>query len=146
MLAYRKNDFDALARSEAVSRWAKDKLVEESSGKSLSEKFPSPFYTPNEFIRIGLFIFATIGAMAAAGLFFLMTGSASSETGVGAYLIVFGAGMAFLLEMLVRKEKPFYRAGAEEALLYGALICLVSGILVLIKYHHEPGFALASLL
>lgn len=146
MLAYRKSDFDALARSEAAARWAKDPSLDEAAAKALAGRFPSPFYTPNEFIRIGLFIFGSICAMAALGLFYLMTGIRGTSNDIGILLVVFGAGMMLLLETLLRRDKPFFRAGLEEAILYGALLSLISGFLVLIRFKSDPNLALALFL
>jgi len=64
----------------------------------------------------------------------------------GSILVVFGAGMLLLLEVLLRRDRPFFRAGLEEAVLYGALLSLLSGFLVLIGFKSDPNLALALFL
>ncbi|MDB5105005.1 MAG: hypothetical protein JWP91_2694 [Fibrobacteres bacterium] len=119
MLAYRKIDFDALA---AGAR---------------------PFYTPNVFIRIGLFIFGYICALAVAGLIFLVMDSWHSQKGSGAILMVYGAGLFAAVEGLIRRRKPFFRAGLEEVLLYGGLSAILSGLFQWVHLRHGIHYPMA---
>jgi len=132
MLAYRRAVWDALARHREIHRWADEGFIDAPSAEALLARFPQPFYTPNVFIRIGLFAFGLLCASAALGLFFLSMGMpSSSETGIGVMLIVFGIACVLLNEMLTRRTKPFFRAGLEEAACYSGMAGLVSGFLFL---------------
>ncbi|MEO7423564.1 MAG: hypothetical protein ABI036_00150, partial [Fibrobacteria bacterium] len=143
MLAYRKSDLDALAAITAIRTWADDGVLDAATAESLNLSFPPPFYSPNVFIRIGLFIFGAICALAALGLLFLMTNGWNSGNGFGTTLMVFGAGLAAGPEMLARRRKPFFRAGLEEAFTYGALISLLCGFWILIGFHGDLHYPLA---
>lgn len=143
MLAYRKSDLDALAAAAAIRAWAADGVLDAATAESLKQAFPPPFYSPNVFIRIGLFIFGAICALAALGLLFLMTEGWNSADGSGATLMVFGAGLIAGLEILIRRKRPFFRAGLEEAFTYGALISMLCGLCILIGFHGDLHFPLA---
>ncbi len=132
MLAYKRPEWDALARHREIGRWAGEGLIDAPSAETLLSRFPQPFYTPNVFIRIGLFAFGVICAGAVLGLFFLGLGLSSfPETGIGIALIAYGIACLLTAEMLMRMAKPFFRAGLEEAAAYSGLACLVSGFLLL---------------
>jgi hypothetical protein len=132
MLAYRQSDWDVLARHREIERWSDEGFIDTPAAEALLTRFPQPFYTPNVFIRIGLFAFGLICASAALGLFFLSTGMSSlEETGIGTILIIYGAGCLVITEVLARRSKPFFRAGLEEASCYSGMACLVSGFLFL---------------
>jgi hypothetical protein len=115
MLAYRKSDFNLE---------------------------PRPFYTPNIFIRLGLYIFGNICILAALGLLFLMTGLNFKGSGPGYILIVFSLALIFPLEALMRRPKPFFQAGLEEALLYASLGTLYAGVVLLLNQKGPPSLFL----
>ncbi len=110
MLAYHKTDFDQFLLS-------RDQGFDQAS----------PFYSPNFFARIGLFLFGNLGGWSVFGLFSLVFMSGGRH-GLGFLLTLFALGLVFLLEAMLRREKPFFRAGLEEAALYGALGCLISAL------------------
>jgi hypothetical protein len=143
MLAYRKSDLDALAAGDAIRAWAADGVLDAATSENLIAAFPSPFYSPNVFIRIGLFLFGAICALAALGLLFLMTNGWNSSKGSGWTLMVFGAVLTAGLELLVHKTKPFFRAGLEEAATYGALLSLLCGLCILIGFRGSLHYPLA---
>ena len=142
MPAYRKSDFDTLAARNALDEWARDGVVDEAAAAALRAKFPEPFYSPNLFIRIGLFIFGCVSAMAALGLIILMTHGGISQSD-GSILVVFSLGLGGGLELLIRKEKPYFRAGLEEAFLYCALAFFISGVLIAFAYRGDFQWPLA---
>lgn len=111
MLAYRKTDFDLFLQSHAPGT-----------------NSASPFYSPNFFARMGLFLFGNLGASSAFGLFALIFLS-SGDRNLGFLLIFSGVALGFSLEAMLRRHRPFFRAGLEEAALYGALGCLVAGLI-----------------
>ena len=145
MLAYRRSDFEALARSLEVRRWADGGFVDGPAGELLARKFPSPFYSPNPFIRIGLFLFGYICGGAALGLLFLMSGMGGSSGSIGTLLFIYAAGALGLQEIWARKPKPFFRAGVEEAMTYSGLAAAIAAVLILSRFHGDvhAGLALA---
>ncbi len=150
MLAYRKSDFDALALRAALDEWSREGLIDAhhsaSIAASLAEKSPLPFYMPNLFIRIGLFIFGAICAFSVLGLAFLMLEGAHSDREDGFLLLLFCAGLIAVVELLIRREKPFFRAGLEEAFLYGALGCLLPGMLMAFEISGQFHYPMAMVM
>jgi hypothetical protein len=144
MLANRRADFEAAARRREVDRWASESIVDPAAAAALRGAFPYPFYSPNVFIRIGLFAFGNICASSGLGLLMLMSAAGGGGTGMGMLAIVYGMGCLACAEVLARRSpKPFFRAGLEEAALYSGLGCLIGGVLMASGYHREPDAALA---
>lgn len=138
MLAYSRADWEALARHREIGRWADEGLIEGPAAEALLARFPEPFYSPNAFFRIGLFVFGLICASAGMGLFFLAAGTSSlNETAVGILLFIYGSGCLLIAELLMRRAKPFFRAGLEEAACYSGVGCWVSGFLFLTLTHYH---------
>jgi uncharacterized membrane protein YgcG len=132
MLAYRRADWEALARNREIGRWSDEGYLEASVAEALLARFPYPCYSPNAFFRVGLFAFGLICASAGLGLFFLGIGTSSpDETGVGTLLLIYGSAGVAITEMLIRRSNPFFRAGLEEAACYAGIGCLVGGFLFL---------------
>jgi hypothetical protein len=139
MLAYKREDFAAAARRRAVSRWADEGLVDASEAEALLTRFPQPFYSPNTFIRIGLFVFGLVCASAGLGLFLLAFGAHGEQAGFGMMLALYGAGSLAVQETLARRRpKPYFRAGLEEAAAYFGLACLIAGIFLVLRIDYNP--------
>jgi hypothetical protein len=128
MLAHQTEHLDNASIQHRAEKWAKNKLISEQTFEEIKLKYPDPLYTPNLFIRIGLFIFTSISLSAANSFFFLVTAGFehSSEVGIGIRLIVLGIFSLILLEGLIRDRK-IHRSGIDDALLYAAVGCFVSG-------------------
>lgn len=144
MLAYNRSDFEARARRAAVDGWEDEGLIDGKAAAALKKEFPDPFYGPNPFIRIGLFVFGLICASAAQGLFFLLFRPGGSESSFATLLLFSGTAALAIQETLARRPKPFFRAGLEEAMAYLGTGCILAGILILIDFDHgkEAGIAL----
>ncbi|MBW8887271.1 MAG: hypothetical protein JF616_05865 [Fibrobacteres bacterium] len=137
MLAYKRKDWDLLARRREISRWAAEGYIETPAAETLLADFPQPFYSPNPFFRIGLFFFGVICVSAALGLFFLFSGEiADGDTGMGTLFLVSGIACLLTTEMLMRQAKPFFRAGVEEAACYTGMACVICAFLTFAGYRH----------
>ncbi len=149
ILAYKKNHLEALALRESLSDWVSAGVIDKESAVTMVAKYPCPFYSPNFFIRIGLFIFGYVCVSAVFGIFFLVTniGSSNSKNPFLASLMVFGFGAILVLEQLIRREKPFFGAGLEEAVLYSAVGSILSGVALWMEFsdgHHFQFSLLAA--
>ncbi len=134
MLAYNKDDLTALIVRENTNDWQEQGWGDAQLHQSIHEKFPLKFYSPNLFVRIGLFIFGNICISSAISFFFLLSsiGSHSSEISIFIRLSICSVILFFVLEKLLRGNKPYYCAGLEEALLYSALGCFFFGMITLV--------------
>ncbi len=137
MLAYKTEDLDNAAILQHAKKWFKHKLLSEQSFEAIKLKHPDLLYSPNFFIRIGLFIFTVISLLAANSFLLLITGGfdSSSEYAYAIRLIFHGAVMMVALETLI-KNKKLYRCGIDDALLYSGICCIISGVCLLF-YNYE---------
>ncbi len=140
MLAYKTELLDHTEILLHAKKWHKNKRISDLSYDAIKNKYTKHLYTPNFFIRIGLFIFTVISASAASGLLMLFTGMFDSgATGIGIRFILNGMLGLFILEMLI-KEKKLYKSGIDDALLYMGLGALIGGICILFdQYHPDYG-------
>jgi hypothetical protein len=92
----------------------------------IKNKYPVLFYSPNLFIRIGLFILTVVILFFSIGLIALLFAS-SFDKAVGVLAIFFGMLAYGLLEYMVR-VKSHFRSGVEEALLWISAGAIFGGI------------------
>jgi len=126
MIAYNKIWLDNLAARDAI----KDAFYIDAISAAEKEKaeaiFPVGFYSPNIFIRIGLFILTLVIACFSLGLFSLIFLD-SIERSMGGLTIFFGLLSYAVLEFFIH-TKHHYRSGVDDALLWITGICIVAGI------------------
>ncbi|HEX8329923.1 MAG TPA: hypothetical protein VF629_20470 [Hymenobacter sp.] len=107
--------FNAAVRNRAA-RWQRQQLVSADQLTAIEAAYPLEYYRPAWPLRVGLFIFAAIGLALGSGFVFLVVGGNSP----------FAAGLFFcaacfgILELMI-KERRFYHAGVDNALLYAGL-------------------------
>jgi len=90
-------------------------------------RYPVGFYTPNLFIRIGLFLLTLVIAAFSGGLISLiMMDSRMLES--PAYLFFLGIITYFALEFMVREKKHF-RSGVDDALIWTSAGLILTGML-----------------
>lgn len=106
--------FHTALRNRAT-RWHRQQLLGNEQLTAIEAAYLLDYYQPAWPLRVALFIFAWLGLVMAAGLSFLMTGNSVFAAGVLFCAACFGG-----LELLIR-ERRFYHAGADNALLYSGL-------------------------
>ncbi|RAK64131.1 hypothetical protein [Hymenobacter edaphi] len=110
------------ARHEAIhaqaTRWHKRRLLTAEQLTAVQTAFPLDFYRPQLFLRIGLFLFTVLGALAGAGLL----GMVVQFNFLGTLITTLIIG-AVVLERAIR-GKRLYHSGADNALLYLELLGL----------------------
>lgn len=107
--------FHTALRTRAA-RWQRQQLLSLAQLAAIEAAYPLPYYQPVWPVRVGLFIFTWIGLAMAGGFLALLTeGHYPFATGLVCGLACFGA-----LELLIR-ERRFYHAGTDNALLYAGL-------------------------
>lgn len=107
------------AMHQAAARWHRRRLLSVEQQQAIVAAYPVDFYRPGLFLRIGLFIFTCIGAVAGSAFVAVLGVSANVESvwalGVFSVLAYLGA-----LELFIRDAR-LYHSGPDEALLYLAL-------------------------
>ncbi len=132
MIAYNKEYLDNASITDLAKKWLKQKLINGQAFEAIRQKYPVPLYTPNIFIRLGLFIFTLICLNAASALVLLFTAGfeSSSVYNFGIRFFIHGIFILFFLENLVQKKKLF-RSGIDEAFLYMGLSSIIGGVTML---------------
>ena len=124
MIAYNRTWLDAFKIKEKAKEWLKKGLITEGVSKSIEEKYPEDFYSPNVFIRIGLFLFGSILILAIAAFIALLFGL-DSTTGFAIICLFLGILCFVALENIVKKH---YQSGLDDVFLYAGLWFIVGGL------------------
>lgn len=134
MIIYNKTWLANLFIQDHVNKDREAGHISKEEFKQVERAYPVGFYSPNIFIRIGLFILANIIISFAGGLFALFV-SEIHAINPEIWLLVAGIACYFALEFMV-KQNHHFRSGADDALLWlsGGM---VFGALNLIT---DPGF------
>jgi hypothetical protein len=98
-----------------VARWQRQQLLSSAQQADIEAAYPLDYYRPAWPLSVGLFIFTWLGLAMAGGFSFLITGNSPFAAGVLYCAACFG-----VLELLIR-ERRFYHAGPDNALLYSGL-------------------------
>ncbi len=126
MIAYNGIWLDNLAAREAINDAFYANAISAAEKDAAETIFPVGFYSPNIFIRIGLFILSFVIACFSLGLLSLIFLSSIEHT-MGGLTIFFGLLTYGALEFFIH-TKHHYRSGVDDALLWITGICIVAGI------------------
>jgi uncharacterized membrane protein YgcG len=135
MIAYNKTWLRNNAVVKKARQWYSARLLSDGQYAAVVSKYPGNFYSPNLFIKIGLFLFTCIAAGAALGLYALLFMQSFEGEGFLTFTAFFFAcGTFAILEFLIRNTRV-HHSGNDEALLYMALIAAATGIYSLFGYN-----------
>jgi hypothetical protein len=126
MIAYNKSWLDNLNNKEEIESAFSSKSINAEEKEKFDLLYAVKFYSPNLFVRIGLFILTAIIAIFTMGIFALM-GMDSLDRHYH-WLILFTGILAYAALEFFVKEKNQYRSGIDDALMWVSAICLVLGI------------------
>jgi hypothetical protein len=127
MKAYPADTIFNASLKRKAENWLAQKLISEEQHEAISKTYSRYSYTPNIFVKIGLFIFTCFIILASLGIYFLFFASGFNSMGDSFFMftsLFFAAGCIFALETLI-KSKHVYNAGSDEALLYVGLFSTV---------------------
>jgi len=126
MIAYDRRSLDNRAIRTKAEQAADQKIITKEECARILEAYPSGLYTPNIFIRIGLFLLTVLASLCCLGLFMLVSGVSGSNS-FGIQFIILGLMAYTALEIFIRTHK-FYCAGVDDALLWVAGGTILAGI------------------
>lgn len=130
MLAYNSTTLDNLEIKEEAEKALRKNCIEVSTYKAIEAAHPVNFYTPNPVIKIGLFILTVVIVSFSLGLLTLMMLDALRNEDGFAGLCIFGGLVCYgALEIAIR-EKKLFRAGVDDALLWGAVSLICSSMAI----------------
>ena len=134
---------------ERAARWQRQQLLSPEQLASIEAAYPLDYYRPVWPLRVGLFLFALLGLSMAGGFTFLITDNSPLAAAVLHCVACF-----VVLELLI-KDRRFYHAGADNALLYVGLATAV-GLIAHVSYTYlwpihldqafTPSYTIAPLL
>ena len=130
MIAYNTTYLRNIAIVKKAKQWFSHQLISGEQMATILNKYDAPFYKPNLFIKIGLFIFTGVLISAALGFYclFAYTIDHSLNNGFATFTcFLFAIGSFVCLEIFIKNNK-LYNSGIDDALLYSALSFLFSGI------------------
>lgn len=133
MIAYNKDWMDHLGILTDVEQSFLENGISKNEYEKIKEKYPVGFYTPNIFMRMGLFLLTNIILLFSFGLLLLVCQDVVEHI-YGGLLIAFSILCYLALEYIIRK-KNHYNSGVDNALLWAASIALFCGL----SLPNEPG-------
>ena len=132
MIAYNKEWLDNLLIQHEVENAYNENFISKVEFAAAQRKYSTSFYSPNIFIRIGLFILTIIIGGFSLGLISLIFLSASNENGFGILIFIFGLVCYCGLELMV-KQKHHYKSGVDDALMWTSGGCVIAGLNLVIN-------------
>jgi hypothetical protein len=130
MIAYNEHSLDRLVINDEAAKARNKRLISVEEFTAISGAYKPDLYSPNMFIRIGLFIMTAVIALMSYGLVFLITGSAlDNETTLFVMTLMFGAFIYIVLEWMIR-SKRHYRSGVDDALLWLSFTYITADIAI----------------
>ncbi|MDB5267448.1 MAG: hypothetical protein JWP58_488 [Hymenobacter sp.] len=140
--------FSTALRNQAA-RWQRQQLLSAEQLTGIEAAYPLDYYRPVWPLRVGLFLFALLGLSMAGGFSFMITDNSPLAAAV------LHCGACFVVLELLIKQRRFYHAGADNALLYTGLTMAV-GIIGYVSYAYlwpvhldqqfTPSYTIAPLL
>jgi uncharacterized membrane protein YgcG len=131
MIAYNKTWLANLRVQDEIKKDVQQGNISHAEFKAIEQKYPVGFYTPNLFVRIGLFILTCIIMSFGDGLLSLVAAGGNIVESFGWFFFL--AILAYIgLEIMVNSNHH-YRSGVDDALLFisGSLFVTGFGIMLL---------------
>jgi hypothetical protein len=126
MIAYNEQWLNNLYVQDEANRAFESDCIGKEEKERILLAYPAGFYSPNFFVRIGLFILTCIIVQFSLGLVSMVLFSTFSNEGLGAWFIVYGLLVYAGLEFMVGKKH--YKSGADDALMWMAGGAVIGGI------------------
>jgi uncharacterized membrane protein YgcG len=124
MIAYNRQYLDNRdIRTQAAEALAK-KIITTDEHNRIREAYPYKLYSPNIFIRLGLFLLTVLALICCVGLFML---GIADPFGARGFLIFCGVAVYVGLELFIHL-RGLYQAGVDDALLWAGAVLIVAGI------------------
>ncbi|MFT3937096.1 MAG: hypothetical protein QM726_25945 [Chitinophagaceae bacterium] len=133
MIAYNTQWLSNLLVREQADTALNKHCISKAEQEQVYAAYPAGFYTPNIFVRIGLFILTWVILIFGISLLSLgFFSAADSEKAVGGLFIFFGLLIYGGLEMMVKNNH--YHSGVDDGLIWMCGICIVGGLNVIAEF------------
>lgn len=126
MIAYKSEALDNRQINLRAESAFRKSLITTQEQNAIRDAHPDIVYTPNPFIRIGLFLLTIVVTLLAYGLLALIMLSADEEV-FGGLAIFSGLAIYMILEFLI-KEKMHLNSGADDAMILMSAGFIITGV------------------
>src|SRR4051812_18443764 len=116
MISYNSKTLDNLDLLDEAEKAARKQCITVEEFNQIKKAYPVDLYTPNFYVRIGLFIL-TIIVVTFAGGFFGLLSSGGGEKTFAVLCIIFGLALVAGIEFMIR-EKKHHKSGVDTALMW----------------------------
>jgi len=123
MIAYNHTSLDNLLINDEATDAYYQQLISVEEVNAIHKAYPVNQYSPNAFIRVGLFLLTIVIVLMVYGFLLLME-IGGSDKGLGILTAVFSLVLYGVLEFIIREHKH-YQSGIDDALLW---LCMVAFI------------------
>jgi hypothetical protein len=145
MIAYNKTWLANLRLQQEVKKEEQQGNISYAEFHAIAQKYPVGFYSPNIFVRVGLFILTCVIVSFADGLLSLMAASGRLIVSFGWFFFL-GLLSYIALEVMV-STKHHYRSGVDDALLFiSGCLFTIGFVIMLSGTHYLPLSGLIFLL
>jgi hypothetical protein len=127
MIIYNKTGLANLRLQKEAQEYLRKGCITDAEFKTISEKYPADFYTPNLFVRVGLFILTFIISLFAFGLLTLMSSGSRIIDSPG-WPLFRGIVSYIALEVIVA-VKNHHHSGVDDALLIISACAIGTGFI-----------------
>jgi hypothetical protein len=141
MLAYDKDKLNAWMNKTLVEDAAAQGLISEAERSTILSRYPSPFFNPSTIVRIGLGFSTMTAIMMFFALIRMILGINFNDF-ITHFL--YGSGVIFLLEYMIRKKSHF-RSGIDDILLYLGYGIIMTGMISLFDKIPDPSLLLTGI-
>ncbi|MEO5684434.1 MAG: hypothetical protein ABIQ88_17470 [Chitinophagaceae bacterium] len=124
MIAYNNEWLRNLLIRNQADKAHETSCISKTEKEQVYNAYPVGFYTPNIFVRIGLFILTVIIVTFSLGLFSLLFMEHTEQLGI--LFVFFGLLVYAGLEMMVRNRH--YKSGVDDALIWMAAGNIIGGL------------------
>ncbi len=137
MLAYNKSQLDNQEIVAATEKAYNKGYISAEERNGIADAHPVELYSPNVFMRVGIFVLTMIIAIFSMGFFGLIRLSGTASEGTFRGLLFFCGMVSYAAAEWLVKGKHHYKSGADDALIYFSSICIFFGIIFGTHYENE---------
>jgi hypothetical protein len=124
MIAYNNKALDNLAINEQVAAAWEQNLITQEEATAIAQACPVKLYSPNIFIRTGLFFLTVLTILMCFGLFFMIAFDAIDRGHPGILTLVFSLLTYGGAEFVIR-ERNHYRSGIDDAMMWSSMVFMI---------------------
>ena len=128
MIAYNHTSLENLLTRKETEKAYRKGYISEAEKENIYQAYPVSFYTPNIFVRIGLFILTVVIGLFTLGLLGLLFMDQIEDV-IGGLIVFFGLLNYAALEFMVKRNH--YKSGVDDALTWISGISIVGGLNIL---------------